>query len=337
MELQEIDAIIKSINKDFKENQLILASQYTRTNIDVIPTGSIGLDITTGIGGYPRGKLTVIYGEESSGKSSLAYVGMKQAQEKDTERVVGLIDTEGSFEAVRLEQLGVDLNRLYLLEPNTAEEALNMLERVIRSNKFSLVVLDSIAAMPSSNEQEGDFDKQQMAELPRIISKAQRKLTKILRETNTALIFINQLRSTMNPYGLSKTFPGGRALRHWSSLTIELTPNDSKKGRIIKDNKVVGIEIKAYVEKSKLANPFGTVLFDFYFKEGVDNLGEIVNWGADFDIIKQSGNWYKYKDVNMGNGIEKTCEYLRNNPEIAKEIKEQIYEKAGIILAKSAG
>lgn len=337
MGLDEMEAIIKGINKDSKEEQFIRASQYARSSIDVIPTGSIGLDVVTRIGGYPRGKLTLIYGEKSSGKSSLAYVAMKQALEKDPEREVALIDTEGSFEIIRLKQLGVDLDKMWLLEPSTAEGAMNMLEKAIRTGKFSLIVLDSIAAMPSSKERESDFTEYQVAELPRIISKAQRKLTTVLRETNTALIFINQLRSTMNPYGSSKTFPGGRALEHWSSLIIELIPNDSRRGRIVRNNEVVGIEIRARVEKSKLSPPLKEVFFDFYFEEGIDNLKETVDWGANLDIIKQSGNWYKYNDVNMGNGIEKVCEYLRNNPEIAREIKKQIYERAGIVLVKSAG
>ena len=291
-------------------------------NIGVIPTGALPLDAALGIGGVPRGRIIEIYGPESSGKTTLALQILAEAQAMGG--VVAFIDAEHALDPVYAARLGVDIDEVLISQPDTGEQALEICDMLVRSGAIDAVVVDSVAALVPRAEIEGEMGDTTVGLQARLMSQALRKLAGSLSKSNTTCIFINQLREKIGVmFGNPETTTGGRALKFFSSVRIDIRRIDSIK----KDGEVVGNRVRAKVVKNKLAPPFKTAEFDILYGQGVSKMGEIVDTAVDFDIIKKSGSWFSYNDMKIGQGREKVLDYLKNNPDICNEIEKKIRDE----------
>lgn len=316
---------LAKIEKDFGKGAVMRLGDEKVEDIEVIPTGSIGLDYALGVGGFPKGRVVEIYGPESSGKTTLAIHAIAQAQKAGG--VAAIIDAEHAFDRFYAESLGVDVDNLLMAQPDNGEQALEIAEQLIRSSAVDLVVIDSVAALTPKSEIEGDMGDKTVGLQARLMSQALRKLTGTISRTKTCCIFINQLRDKIggNMYGPSETTTGGNALKFYSSVRIDIRSSSSIKPSKDSDT-VLGRRTRVKVVKNKVAPPFKKVEFDIIFGEGISQSGEIVDYGVDFDIIKKSGAWFSYNGTKIGQGRENAKKTIEDNPELAEELKQLIME-----------
>ena len=319
-ELAKKPTVVKATTKEDKKTALDGALNQTKTlNVDAIPTGSMTLDMALGIGGVPRGRIVEIYGPESSGKTTVALSIIAQAQKMDGE--VAFIDVEHALDPVYAQALGVNIDNLLVSQPDSGEQALEIAEALIRSGAIDVIVLDSIAAMTTRAEIDGEMGDLHVGQLARLMSQAMRKLTAAISKSNCVAIFINQIREKIGVmYGNPETTPGGRALKFYSSVRIEV-----RKGEVIKSGSdIIGASTKCKIVKNKVAPPFKECEFDLMYGTGISRTGEVLDLAVDLDIIKKGGSWFSYKDQKLGQGRDNVKELLKNDEALMKEIEDQI-------------
>ena len=295
------------------------------TGSNIISTGSIALDIALGIGGVPRGRIVEIYGPESSGKTTLALHMIAEAQKN--KGIAAFIDAEHALDPIYAKNIGIDIDELIIAQPDTGEQALEITESLVRSNAVDIIVIDSVAALVPKAEIEGNMGDASMGLQARLMSQALRKLTAIINKSRTTTVFVNQIREKIGIiFGNPETTPGGRALKFYSSIRLDIR----RKASIKRNEANIGIEAKVKVVKNKMAPPFREAEFDIIFGKGISKEGDIVNLGNQFGIIKKSGTWFSYNDKQLGQGKENTKTFLSENPEMAKEIEQKILKSANI-------
>lgn len=321
-----LDLTILQIEKQFGKGSIMkLGEVNAKMQVDIIPTGSLALDLALGIGGIPRGRVTEIFGPESSGKTTLALQIIAEAQHLGG--VAAFIDVEHALDPYYAKNLGVDINNLYISQPDTGEQALEIVESLVRSNAVDIVVIDSVAALVPRAEIEGEMGDVHMGLQARLMSQALRKLTAIISKSKTSVLFINQIRDKIGVmFGNPETTPGGRALKFYASIRLDVRKQDTLK----QGNDIIGNKVKVKVVKNKLAPPFKQVDFEIIYGKGISKVGGILDVGAESEIINKSGTWYTYNDLKLGQGRENAKAYLEEHPEISKEIEIKIREKEGL-------
>lgn len=319
--MKALQAALSKIEKDFGKGSIMKLGEENIDNVDVIPTGSIGLNAALGVGGYPRGRIIEIYGPESSGKTTLAIHAIAEAQKSGG--VAAFIDAEHAFDRFYAEKLGVDVNNLYISQPDNGEQALDIADQLIRSSAIDILVVDSVAALTPKKEIEGDMGDSAVGLHARLMSQALRKLTATISKTNTTCIFINQLREKIGVmFGNPETTTGGNALKFYASVRLDI-----RKSSAIKDgDNVIGNLVRVKVVKNKVAPPFRKAEFEITFGEGISKIGEIVDLGTELNIIKKSGSWFSYGDTKLGQGRDAVKQLLKDNPELCDELEAKIME-----------
>jgi recombination protein RecA len=310
------------IDKDFGKGSVMMMNEKTNMEIDVISTGSIGLDMALGIGGLPKGRVVEIYGPESSGKTTLAIHVIAEAQKKGG--MCAFIDAEHAFDSVYAKKLGVDIDNLLISQPDYGEQALEIADRLILSGALDVVVIDSVAALVPKSELEGEMGDSKMGLQARLMSQALRKLTATIHKTNSCCIFINQLREKIGVmFGNPETTTGGNALKFYSSVRLDI-----RRMTQIKDgDEAVGNHVKVKIVKNKVAPPFRQAEFDIIYGEGISKVGEIIDMGVELGIVQKSGSWFSYNSDKLGQGREAVKQLMLDNPEMATEIETKIREK----------
>lgn len=325
-----LQTALAQIEKQFGKGAVMKLGQNSSLNVEAIPTGSVSLDIALGIGGVPRGRIVEIYGPESSGKTTVALHIVAEAQKMGGEAV--FIDVEHALDPVYAQALGVDIDSLLVSQPDTGEQALEICEALVRSGAIDVVVVDSVAAMTTKAEIEGEMGDSFVGLQARLMSQALRKLTGAISKSNAVCIFINQLREKIGVmYGNPETTPGGRALKFYSSVRLDIR----KKDPIKEGSEVIGNLTKVKVVKNKVAPPFREAEFDIMYGEGISREGEVVDLAVKLDIIKKSGSWYSYQDNRIGQGRDKVKQYLKDNPEFCEEIVRQVMEQKDRLLSSN--
>ncbi|KKQ95193.1 MAG: Protein RecA [candidate division CPR2 bacterium GW2011_GWC1_39_9] len=317
--VKALELAVAQIEKQFGKGAIMKMSEATKVTVDVIPTGSLGLDIALGVGGVPRGRIIEVYGPESSGKTTLAYHMVAETQKKGG--VAAFIDAEHAMDPEYAGNIGVDLEKLLISQPDTGEQALEIVETLVRSNAVDIVVVDSVAALVPRAEIEGEMGDSHMGLQARLMSQALRKLAGVISKSRTTVIFINQLRMKIGVmFGNPETTPGGVALKYYSSIRMEI-----RKGEQIKDgDKVMGNRTKVKIVKNKVAPPFKIAEFDIMYNEGISKTGEIVDAASKLEIVKKSGAWYEYNGQKIGQGREAAKQFMKDNPKIAAEVEKKI-------------
>ena len=324
-----LELALKQIEKQFGKGSLIKLSEKKIEPIASIPTGSFGLDLALGIGGIPKGRITEIYGPESSGKTTLALSIIAQAQKQGG--VAAFIDAEHAFDPIYAKHIGVDIDNLYVSQPDYGEQALEIVETLARSGAVDIIVVDSVAALTPKTEIEGNMGDTQVGTQARLMSQALRKLTAAIHKMNATVVFINQIRMKIGTmgYGSPETTTGGNALKFYSSVRLDVR----KIATLRQSDKEVGNRTKVKVVKNKVAPPFRIAEFDIMFGKGISREGELIDYGVKLDIVDKAGSWFSYGAIKLGQGKEKAKEFLKENPEIAKEIEQKIKESLGVELS----
>lgn len=319
--LKALEVTLGKIEKDFGKGTIMKLGDHAIENIQVISTGSIGLDAALGIGGLPRGRVIEIYGPEASGKTTLAIHAIAEAQKNGG--IAAIIDAEHTFDRNYAEKLGVDVENLLISQPDNGEQALEITDNLIRSGALDIVVIDSVAALTPKAEIEGEMGDSKMGLQARLMSQALRKLTANISKTNTSCVFINQLREKIGVmFGNPETTTGGNALKFYASVRLDIRrTNQIKEGE-----EIIGSRTRVKIVKNKLAPPFKKADFDILYGEGISQLGEIVDLGTDFNIIKKSGSWFSYGDTKIGQGRDAVKQILKDNPELYDELKAKVQE-----------
>lgn len=319
--LSALTEAMAKIEKDFGKGAIMKLGDEVVENVEVIPTGSIGLNWALGVGGFPRGRIIEIFGPESSGKTTLAIHAIAEAQKAGG--IAAIIDAEHAFDRFYAEKLGVDVNNLLISQPDNGEQALEIAEQLIRSSAVDILVVDSVAALTPKNEIEGDMGDRNVGLQARLMSQAMRKLTGAISRTNTTCIFINQLREKIGVmFGPSETTTGGNALKFYASVRIDIRSSSA-----IKDgDDVYGRHTKVKVVKNKVAPPFKRAEFDIMFGEGISRSSEIVDLGVEYDIIQKSGSWFSYNGTKIAQGRDAAKRVIQDNPELADELEALIME-----------
>lgn len=317
-----IASAIGKIDKDFGQGAVQKMSDKPQANIDAISTGSIGLDIALGIGGLPRGRIVEIYGPESSGKTTLCTHVMAEAQK--TGGRVAIIDAEHAFDSDYAEKLGVNVEGLYIAQPDYGEQGLEIADKLCSTGAFDVIVIDSVAALVPKSELDGEMGDSKMGLHARLMSQALRKMTGTIKKTNTCVIFINQLREKIGVmFGSPETTTGGNALKFYASVRLDI-----RRSAQIKDgDEVLGNKTKVKVVKNKVSPPFKVAEFDLIFGEGISKTGEIVDIGVALDIIQKSGSWFSYESSKLGQGRDAVKQLLKDNTDLSDEIEMKIYQK----------
>ncbi len=320
--LKALQAAMDKIEKSFGKGSIMKMGDENIEEIEVIPTGSVGLNSALGVGGFPRGRIIEIYGPESSGKTTLAIHAIAEAQKAGG--IAAFIDAEHAFDRFYAEKLGVDVDNLWISQPDNGEQALEIAEQLIRSSAIDIIVIDSVAALTPKAEIEGDMGENKVGLQARLMSQALRKLTGAVSKTRTTCIFINQLREKIGVmFGNPETTTGGNALKFYASVRIDI-----RGGQAIKDgDEVIGKQTKVKVVKNKVAPPFRRAEFDIMFGQGISRSGEIVDLGTDLGIIKKSGAWYSYNDTKLAQGRDASKKVIEDNPELAEELEALIFQE----------
>jgi recombination protein RecA len=317
-----IDDTLAAIRTKFGDEAIMKLGDKAHVDVDVVPTGSIGLDAALGVGGVPRGRIIEIFGPESSGKTTLSLHIVAEAQKKGG--VCAYIDAEHAMDPVYAAKLGVKINDLLISQPDTGEQALEIVDALVRSGKMDVIVIDSVAALTPKDEIEGDMGQSHVGKQARLMSQALRKLTAIVARSKTIVIFINQIRMQIGVmFGNPETTPGGKALKFYTSVRLDIR----RIAQIKKGEEVVGGRVRVKVVKNKVAAPFRQTEFDLMYNEGISREGEIIALGEKFGIIKKSGASYKYGEEPLGRGYDATRQVLKENTKVAGEILKEIKEK----------
>lgn len=318
-----LDAAIAQIEKQFGTGSVMRMGEKTTLNVEAIPTGSIGLDMALGIGGLPKGRIVEIFGPESGGKTTVTLHAIAEAQKRGG--IAAFVDVEHALDPVYAKALGVDIDQLIVSQPDTGEQALDIMEALVRSGAIDIIVLDSVAAMVTKAEIDGDMGDSHVGVQARLMSAAMKKLTAVISKSNTVAIFINQIREKIGVmFGNPETTPGGRALKFYSSVRIEV-----RKGEAIKEGAdTVGNRTKCKVIKNKVAPPFKSCEFDMIFGHGISRTGEILDYAIELGFVKKSGAWFSYNDMRIGQGRENAKKFIEENEDIRKELEEKILANA---------
>lgn len=317
--LKALNEALGKIEKDFGKGSVMRLGEATSLEIDTISTGSIGLDIAIGIGGLPKGRIVEIYGPESSGKTTVALHCVAEAQK--TGGIAAFIDAEHALDPVYAKALGVDVENLIISQPDTGEQALEIAEALIRSGAIDIIVVDSVAALVPKAEIEGDMGDSHVGLQARLMSQALRKLTGSIKKSNCVAIFINQLREKVGiMFGNPETTTGGRALKFYSSVRLDVRKIDTIK----QGDKVLGSRTRVKVVKNKVAPPFKQAEFDIMYGQGISKIGDLLDIAADIDVVKKSGSWYNYQDVKLGQGRENVKKFLEDNMDLTNEIEAKV-------------
>ena len=318
--LKALQAAMDKIEKSFGKGSIMKMGDNHVQEVEVIPTGSIALNAALGVGGYPKGRIIEIYGPESSGKTTLAIHAIAEAQKAGG--IAAFIDAEHAFDRFYAAKLGVDVDNLWISQPDNGEQALEIAEQLIRSSAIDIIVIDSVAALTPKAEIEGDMGDNKVGLQARLMSQALRKLTSAISKTNTTCIFINQLREKIGiMFGNPETTTGGNALKFYASVRLDI-----RRSTQLKDGEeVIGNQTKVKVVKNKVAPPFRKAEFDIMFGEGISRAGEIIDLGADLGIIKKSGSWYSYNETKLGQGRDASKQVIQDNPELAEELEGLIF------------
>ena len=314
--LKALQAAMSKIEKDFGKGSIMRMGDEQIEQVEVIPTGSVALDTALGVGGYPRGRIIEIYGPESSGKTTLAIHAIAEAQKQGG--IAAFSDAEHAFDRFYAEKLGVDVDNLWISQPDNGEQALEIADQLIRSSAIDILVVDSVAALTPKKEIEGDMGDSAVGLQARLMSQALRKLTSTIAKTNTCCIFINQLREKIGiMFGNPETTTGGNALKFYSSVRLDIRRVTS-----IKDgDQVIGNQVRVKIVKNKVAPPFRKAEFEITFGEGISKIGEIVDLGVQYGIIQKSGSWFSYNGTKLAQGRDATKAMIKDNPELAEELE----------------
>ena len=325
--LKALKLTLDKLDKTYGKGTVMKMGDKAVIEVEVIPTGSLGLDVALGVGGYPRGRVVEIYGPESSGKTTLTLHAIAEAQKKGG--IAAFIDAEHVFDRYYAENLGVDIENLIISQPDNGEQALEIADNLIRSGAIDIVVIDSVAALTPKSEIEGEMGDSKMGLHARLMSQALRKLTGSISKTNCTVIFINQLREKIGVmFGNPETTTGGNALKFYASVRLDI-----RRSTQIKDanSAVLGNKTRVKVVKNKVAPPFKTVEFDIMYGKGISKVGEIIDLGVDFEIVKKSGSWFSYDDTKLGQGRDAVKNLLMDNPELMEELEQKIKDAIAAI------
>ena len=324
--LKALKLTLDKMDKAYGKGTVMRMSDQSVVEVDAISSGSLGLDLALGVGGYPRGRVIEIFGPESSGKTTLTLHAIAEAQKKGG--IAAFIDAEHAFDRFYAEKLGIDLENLIISQPDNGEQALEIADNLIRSGAIDIIVIDSVAALTPKSEIEGEMGDSKMGLHARLMSQALRKLTASISKTNCCVIFINQLREKIGVmFGNPETTTGGNALKFYASIRLDI-----RRSTQIKDNNsdVQGNKTRVKVVKNKVAPPFKTAEFDIMYGEGVSKIGEIIDIGVDYEIIKKSGSWFSYDDTKLGQGRDAVKLLLKDNPDLMEELENRIKESIKI-------
>ena len=324
--LKALDAALTQIEKAYGKGSVMkLGDSGANMNIETVPTGSLSLDIALGLGGVPKGRVIEIYGPESSGKTTVALHMVAEVQKRGG--IAGFIDAEHALDPVYAKNIGVDIDNLYISQPDNGEQALEITETMVRSGAVDIVIVDSVAALVPKAEIDGDMGDSHVGLQARLMSQALRKLTAVISKTNCIVIFINQLREKVGVmFGNPETTTGGRALKFYSSVRLDVRRTESLK----QSGEVIGNHVRVKVVKNKIAPPFKEAEFDIMFGKGISREGDVLDLAAEANIVEKSGSWYAYKGAKIGQGRENAKQYLAQNPLICEEIENQVRELHGL-------
>jgi len=316
-EREDLAEAVAEIKQRFGEGAIMKLREVRATDVDVVPTGSISLDLALGVGGVPRGRIIEIYGPEGSGKTTVALHILAESQKQNG--VGAFVDAEHALDPDWAKKIGVNIDDLLISQPDSGEQALQIVETLVRSGEVDVIVVDSVAALVPQAEIDGEMGEFQIGLQARIMSQALRKLSGIVAKTKTAVIFLNQTRMKIGIFfGNPETTPGGLALKFYASARIELR----RIAQIKKGPEIIGNRIKAKIVKNKVAAPFKTVEFDIYYNEGISKLADLINVGLKLEVIKKTGSWLQFENTKLGQGVEATKLFLKENPEIGEKIRE---------------
>jgi recombination protein RecA len=320
-----LEQALKQIEKQFGKGSIMRLGEQTDRKISTVSSGSLALDIALGVGGYPRGRIVEIYGPESSGKTTVALHAIAEVQKQGGQ--AAFIDAEHALDPIYAQKLGVNIDELLLSQPDTGEQALEIAEALVRSGAVDIIVIDSVAALVPKAEIEGEMGDAHVGLQARLMSQALRKLSGAINKSKAIAIFINQIREKVGVmFGNPETTPGGRALKFYASVRLEVRRAE----QIKQGNDMVGNKTKIKVVKNKVAPPFKTADVDIMYGEGISREGEIIDMASELDIVQKSGSWYSYKDERLGQGRENAKQFLKENPHIAEEIAQEIRKRYGI-------
>jgi len=320
---QDLEDTVESIREKFGEGAIMKLGEVKAVDVEVIPTSSLSLDLALGVGGIPKGRIIEIFGPESSGKSTLAQHIVAESQRKG--EVAAYVDAEHSLDPDYSRRLGVKIDDLLISQPDTGEQALDIVESLVRSGKIAVIVVDSVAALTPKAEIEGEMGDQQVGLQARLMSKALRKLNAISAKSGTSIIFLNQTRMKIGTFGFGnpETTPGGKALKFYASVRLELKPI----AKIKRGNEIIGNRVRAKVVKNKVAPPFRTAEFDIIYNQGISKFGDVLNTGIKYGVIERKGSTYEFEGVKLGTGLEAAKKFLQDNPKIVEDIKKKVRKK----------
>lgn len=318
-----VELAVKEIQEKYGDGSIMKLGDAKKVDVDVIPTGSISLDLALGVGGFPRGRIIEIYGPESSGKTTVCLHAVAEIQKAGG--VAAYVDAEHALDPEYAKKIGVKINDLLISQPDTGEQALEIVETLVRSGGVDLIVIDSVAALTPRAEIEGEMDQQHMGLQARLMSHALRKLTAIVSKTNTTVMFVNQIRQKIGVmFGNPEVTTGGLALKFYSSVRLEIR----RAAQIQAGEKIIGNRVKAKVVKNKVAPPFRTAEFDILYNEGISKQGDLINTGVALGVVSKSGSWYNFGDQKLGQGMDGSRQLIKENPKLEKEILEAVRKAA---------
>ncbi len=325
-----LESALGQIEKQFGRGSVMKLGDFTAMNVEAIPTGALSLDVALGIGGIPKGRIVEIFGPESSGKTTLALHMIAECQKKGGE--AAFIDAEHALDPVYAKHLGVDIDNLIVSQPDTGEQALEIAEALVRSGAIDIIVVDSVAALVPKAEIDGDMGDAHVGLQARLMSQALRKLAGVLNKSNTAIVFINQLREKVGVmFGNPETTPGGRALKFYASVRLDIRKTENLK----QDGEVFGNRVRVKVVKNKVAPPFREAEFDIIYGKGISKSGNILDLGVNLDIVEKSGSWFAYEGTRIGQGRENAKKYLEDNPTVMEEVEKKVRAKFNEAFEKS--